>query len=148
MATANSRQAVKKLIRNGLILVKPTAVHSRARKQRRDAAKRKGRHTGAGKRKGTSNARLPVKIIWIRRTRVLRRMLARYREAGKVDKHQYHSLYMQVKGARYKTKRALMETIHRMKEEAGRTKALADQATAAKAKAESKKDKKPAARTA
>jgi len=74
--------------------------------------------------------------------------LARYREAGKVDKHQYHSLYMQVKGARYKTKRALMETIHRMKEEAGRTKALADQATAAKAKAESKKDKKPAARTA
>lgn len=50
---------------------------------------RKGRHTGYGKRKGTANARLPEKIIWIRRTRVLRRMLKKYRDAKKIDKHLY-----------------------------------------------------------
>jgi len=119
-------------------------VHSRSRKHRRDAAIRKGRHQGAGKRKGTRNARLPVKIIWIRRTRVLRRMLQRYRDSKKIDKHMYHDLYVQVKGARYKTKKALMETIHRLKAEAARTKAVADQAAAAKAKGEKAADKKKA----
>lgn len=47
IANANSRQNVRKLIGNSVILKKPQAVHSRSRKHRLDAAKRKGRHTGA-----------------------------------------------------------------------------------------------------
>jgi Ribosomal protein L19e len=50
-------------------------VHSRARVLARNEAKRKGRHTGPGKRHGTANARLPFKLLWMRRMRVLRRML-------------------------------------------------------------------------
>ena len=83
--------------------------HSRARVRERDIALAKGRHSGTGKRRGTANARMPGKVVWIRRTRVLRRMLARYRKAKKIDKHLYHELYLQCKGARYKTKKALME---------------------------------------
>ena len=77
VGNANSRASVKKLIKNNLVTKKPCTPHSRARVTLRLAAKRKGRHTGPGKRRGTANARLPVKVVWIRRTRVLRRMLSR-----------------------------------------------------------------------
>lgn len=45
-----------------MIIKKPVAVHSRFRTRKNNEARRKGRHMGHGKRKGTANARMPTKV--------------------------------------------------------------------------------------
>merc|ERR1719502_1452889 len=111
---------------------KPVKVHSRARVRKNLAAKRKGRHMGVGKRRGTREARMPTKILWMRRQRVLRRLLRKYRQQKKIDKHLYHYFYRKAKGNQYKNKRVLVEAIHKSKAEQMKAKAVEEQQAARK----------------
>jgi len=76
---------ISKLIKDSFIIKKKIRMHCRQRARIREEEKRQGRHTGTGKRRGCDGARMPVKVLWMRRQRTLRRLLKKYREAKKMD---------------------------------------------------------------
>merc|ERR1712000_56933 len=128
ISNANSRQ--------------PIPQHSRSRARELNLARREGRHRGYGKRKGTADARMPSQVLWMRRLRVLRRLLVKYRASGKIDKHPYHELYHLSKGNTFKHKRALVEHIHRAKAEKAREKVLKDEMDAKRAKTKAARERR------
>ncbi|KAK5115543.1 hypothetical protein LTR62_001202 [Meristemomyces frigidus] len=142
ISNANSRQTVRKLIADGLIIRKPVTMHSRSRSRELTAARRIGRHRGFGKRKGTADARMPTAVVWMRRLRVLRRLLVKYRAAGKIDKHLYHELYHLSKGNTFKHKRALVEHIHKAKAEKAREQQIRSEMDAKRAKTKAARERR------
>merc|ERR1719204_1170707 len=139
---ANSRQNIRKLIRDGFIIHKPQSCTSTFRKKRYKEAKAKGRHRGLGKRKGTKEARMPTKVLWMRRQRVLRRLLKKYKEMKKIDRFLYHKLYLACKGNQFKNKSVLIEHIHHAKAEKSREEKLARQLEQKRSKAKALRERK------
>ena len=85
---------------------------------------------------------MPTKVLWMRRQRVLRRLLKKYREAKKINRDIYHHFYLASKGNQFKNKTVLIEAIHKMKQEKIREKQLEEQREARKVKAAERKQKR------
>jgi len=85
---------------------------------------------------------MPSKVLWMRRQRVLRRLLRKYRESNKISSDIYHHFYLASKGNQFKNKSVLVESIHKMKQEKIREKQLAEQKDARREKAAEKKSKR------
>ena len=142
IAMANSRQQIRKLVADGIIVRRPVGMHSKARHTKRIQAKRLGRHTGYGKRRGGKNARCPEKFQWIRRIRVLRKVLADYRKREEIDCHLYRKLYLKAKGNEFRNRRVLIEHIQTLKAEHLREKTLQAQIDARRARSRRIREKK------
>jgi len=60
----------------------------------------------------------------------------------KIDKHQYRSLYLQSKGNKFKTKKNLIETIHKLKTDKKKSETITNQIEARKKKAKELRERK------
>ncbi|KAL6121989.1 RpL19 [Nucleospora cyclopteri] len=126
-------QGVQELIEEGSISKRPDKINSKAKARKRAEAKRKGRHMGFGSRKGTKNARLPAKTIWIKTIRSMRTVLKEMKVNGELNSEEYHKYRQQAKGNMFKlNKNTMVDHINKKKAEAQRLAELERQAAALK----------------
>ena len=100
VATAISREDVKRLIHDGVILKRPAATPSRGRVRIRHLKKKRGRRRGYGSRKGK---RFDEKDIWIAHVRAQRRLIRMLRDKGYMDSKTYRRLYRLIKGGMFRS---------------------------------------------
>ncbi|WP_174590842.1 50S ribosomal protein L19e [Methanocella conradii] len=102
IATAITREDLRKLIEDGVIKRKPVVGISRGRARERAAKRAKGHSKGHGSREGAAGARAPKKEQWMRRIRAQRRVLRAMRDEKAIDAHTYRILYRKAKGGEFR----------------------------------------------
>ncbi|CAD25468.1 60S RIBOSOMAL PROTEIN L19 [Encephalitozoon cuniculi GB-M1] len=127
---ASTREQIKQLIKDNVIIMKQDKHTSRGRCRKRLEAKKKGRHMGTGKRFGTANARMPQKKIWMKKIRAMRAMLKEMRANGEITKEDFRVFYKQAKGHLFKHRFHMKDCIIKRKADEQRAKELAEQAKA------------------
>ena len=98
---AITREDIRNLVKEGIILKKYKQGNSKFRKNLRHERKKKGRSRGLGKRKGTKHARLPKKKRWMNRIRPQRRELKKLRDRKLITTATYRKLYKNAKGGMF-----------------------------------------------
>jgi len=102
-----TRSDIRRLIKEGSIVVKPVKGNSRGRWRLRRIKKRQGRGRGYGSRSGTKKARNDPEDEWRNNVRAMRRYLKYLKDSGKIDTKTWRTLYRMVKGNRFKNTAAL-----------------------------------------
>lgn len=103
-----SREGVKDLFDDKVIVKKPKKGNSRTRANYILSQKRKGRRQGHGNRKGTANARFGEKDRWMIKIRSLRAYIKSLKDSERIDNKTYRELYMKAKGNFFRNKRHVL----------------------------------------
>lgn len=103
VATAVTREDIKKLIDRGIIEKRSVKGTSRARARAIEKQKDKGKRKGYGSRKGSKNARYARKASWISRIRAIRRYLRELRDSGIIDRKTYRLFYRRASGGSFRS---------------------------------------------
>ncbi|MBT3721186.1 50S ribosomal protein L19e [archaeon] len=113
---AITRADVRALIKDKAIKLEQAKGISRVRAKKTQSQKAKGRRKGYGSRKGTANARLKTKKVWMNKVRLQRKFLKELKEKQKLSPENYKSLYRKSKGGFFRSKRhiKLYITEHKM----------------------------------
>ncbi|MCK4669724.1 MAG: 50S ribosomal protein L19e [Nanoarchaeota archaeon] len=102
---AITKQDIRNMINNGLIVKKQIRGTSRVRAKKRQTQKKKSRRRGQGSRKGSENARSSRKGEWIQRMRVQRAFLKELRDKDLIAVGDYRELVRKSKGGFFRNKR-------------------------------------------
>jgi len=98
---AITREDIRNLIKEGVILKKYEIGISKYRKNVRHERKVKGRARGLGKRKGKKTARNPKKQAWMKKIRPQRKELKKLRDRKLITTATYRKLYKNAKGGMF-----------------------------------------------
>ncbi|MBA2839800.1 large subunit ribosomal protein L19e [Methanococcus maripaludis] len=101
---AITKDDIRLLINDGIIVKKQEKGISSARKKEVQEQKRKGKRKGPGSRKGAKGARTPKKEKWMNTIRPLRKMLKDLRENEKIERSAYRKLYRMAKGGAFRSR--------------------------------------------
>lgn len=100
---AITKADIRKLINDLAIQKKPERGQSRFWARKRIVQRRKGRQQGSGSAKGTSNARLNLKKLWMAKTRSQREFAKNLRDKQLVTTEVYHDVYRKIKGGFFRS---------------------------------------------
>jgi large subunit ribosomal protein L19e len=116
---AITKTDMRSLVKEGVVSKKPVVGQSRSRARKITLQKRKGLRKGPGSRKGTKNARLRRKTIWVVKIRVLRKFLKELKTKKLIESGNYRALMLRAKGGFFRSKRHLKLYLneHRMLKE-------------------------------
>jgi len=100
---AITRESIKRLIKEGIIWAEYERGNSRGRWRERHKKRRAGHRRGHGKRKGSAEARLDRRELWIHTIRKIRVYLRWLRDHEVIDVRTYRRLYRLAKGGVFKS---------------------------------------------
>lgn len=100
---AITKADIRKLISDLAIQKRPESGQSKFRARKNKLQKKKGRQHGAGSKKGTPNARLNLKTVWMTKVRSQREFAKELRDKSLINSNVYHDVYNKIKGGFFRS---------------------------------------------
>ena len=101
---AITKRDLKLLIGDRAIRALPPKHTSRSRARKQHIQKTKGLRKGEGTRKGSPNARLSRKLVWMRNIRIQREFLKMLKDKKIITQKAYRMLYLRSKGGYFRSR--------------------------------------------